>query len=70
MATICNEETVGKEFLTEDEAAERLGVPVRTLQTWRHQRRVLPFVKFGRNVRYAISTIEEHVRKNTVAVDA
>lgn len=44
-------------LLTEQQAAEVLGVKPGTLQVWRCTRRYgLPFVKVGRLVRYPITT--------------
>jgi excisionase family DNA binding protein len=40
-------------LLTEDEAAERLGIQPRTLQGWRVLRRGPRYRKVGRLVRYA-----------------
>ena len=57
------------QYLTENEVAKALGVCVRTLQGWRLQRRVLPFTKIGRTVRYPAAAVEKHLAENTVAVD-
>jgi excisionase family DNA binding protein len=56
--------------LTETEVEELYGIPRRTLQTWRLQRRVLPFLKLGKLVRYRAADLEAYARKNLVAVDA
>ena len=58
-----------EEHLTELEVEARYKIPVRTLQTWRHQRRVLPFIKVGRLVRYRVVDLERHALKNLVQVD-
>lgn len=59
-----------RELLNEKQAAHSLGLPVRTLQQWRLQRRVLPFVKIGKCVRYDPAMIAQHIEKNTVRVSA
>ena len=56
--------------LNENEVAARLGVPVRTLQQWRFQKRVLPFVKLGKLVRYRLCDIEKHIQNHLVEVAA
>jgi excisionase family DNA binding protein len=53
-------------YLDENQVADMLGMPVRTLQQWRWQRRVLPFVKFGTNVRYRLEDLSAYVEKNVV----
>jgi hypothetical protein len=54
--------------LTESDVALRLGVPVRTLQQWRFQKRVLPYVKLGKLVRYSEKDISTYARRQTVSV--
>ena len=56
-------------YLTEAEVSKVLGVNQRTLQGWRLQRRILPFTKIGRTVRYPAAAVEKHLAENTVAVD-
>ena len=58
------------QYLTEAEVAKVLGVCQRTLQGWRLQRRVLPFTRIGRVVRYPAAAVEKYLTENTVAVDA
>ena len=58
-------------LLTEQQAAERLGVKPTTLQVWRSTRRYpLAFVKVGRNVRYRSSALERFLTERTVGVEA
>lgn len=55
-------------LLTEDQAAELLGVKPTTLQVWRSTKRYpLPYVKSGRLVRYRASAIEAFINSRTVA---
>ena len=58
------------QHLTEIEVEQLYGIPRRTLQTWRLQRRVLPFLKLGKLVRYRATDLEAYARKNIVTVDA
>lgn len=44
-------------LLTNDEAAELLGLKPCTLETWRYQRKGPPFRKHGRRVFYAASEL-------------
>jgi len=39
-------------FLTQAEAARLLGVPARTLESWRLERTGPPWLKLGRHVKY------------------
>jgi|WetSurMetagenome_2_1015567.scaffolds.fasta_scaffold784110_1 excisionase family DNA binding protein len=59
-----------KTYLSEVEVSALLGVPQRTEQTWRLQRRVLPFVRVGRLIRYRLADIEAYLASRTVSVDA
>jgi excisionase family DNA binding protein len=54
-------------LLTEQQAAERLTVAVKTLQAWRVRGGGPKFVKLGRSVRYTEQDLEEYVRAHTVA---
>ena len=57
------------ELLTEVEVARKLKIERRTLQGWRQQRRVLPFVKYGRLVRYRPADLESYTRAHVIAPD-
>jgi excisionase family DNA binding protein len=48
------------EWLDTKQAAPLLGVTPRTLQNWQ-ARRLLPFFKIGRCIRYKRSDIEQHL---------
>ena len=53
-------------LLTDEEAAKILNVTCGTLQVWRSTGRYkLPFVKVGRNVRYAQSNLIDWIRERT-----
>jgi excisionase family DNA binding protein len=52
--------------LSENEAAQQLGLSVATLRAWRLRRAGPPFVRFGRAVRYLQSELDKFVKKHTV----
>ena len=55
-------------LLTEQQAAELLGVKPTTLQVWRcNKRYALAYIKTGRLVRYRRSAIEAFLEARTVA---
>ncbi len=53
------EATVSEGFLTKREVAELLGRSVRTIEDWM-QRRIIPFYRVGRAVRFRWSEIQAH----------
>ena len=54
-------------LLTEDQAAEYIGVTPGTLSVWRSTGRyALPFVKCGRLVRYRMSDLDAFLERRTV----
>jgi len=54
-------------LLTTKEAADFLGIPVRTLENWRcNQRYDLPYIKIGRLIRYRMTDLENWVQVHTV----
>lgn len=54
-------------LLTEQQAAERLAISRKTLQTWRCRRPdLLPFVRVGRAVRYRVADLDQFVLDNLV----
>jgi excisionase family DNA binding protein len=60
--------TTHSQLLTQDEAAERLGVKPTTLAVWRTSKRYdLPYCKIGRNVRYKLADVEAFIEQNTVS---
>lgn len=63
-----SESTQRDPLLTEDQAAELLGVKPTTLQVWRSTKRYpLPYQKIGRLVKYRASAIEAFINSRTVA---
>ena len=53
--------------LTENEAAEFLGIKPQTLAVWRSTHRYdLPYIKVGRLVRYQFSALKKFLTENTV----
>jgi Helix-turn-helix domain len=60
--------------LNENQAAEFLGVSVRTLQAWRVRGGGPPYVKIGRSVRYQRRQLvifqQEHTVSSTTEADA
>jgi len=54
-------------FLNETQAAELLGVSVRTLQAWRVRGGGPVFVKLGRSVRYRPDDLESWISSRRVA---
>lgn len=55
-------------LLTQEQAAEVLGVKPGTLEVWRCTKRYgLAYVKVGRNVRYRRSALDTFVAARTVA---
>jgi hypothetical protein len=60
--------------LNENQAAEFLGVSVRTLQAWRVRGGGPPYVKIGRSVRYQRQVLvrfqEQHTVTSTTDADA
>lgn len=54
-------------LLTENEAAELLGIKPQTLSVWRcHKRYSLPFIRVGRRIRYRRSACERFLESRTV----
>lgn len=45
-------------FLSNEQLAERYGVPLATVRKWRHERTGPPAVKVGRHVRYRLADVE------------
>jgi excisionase family DNA binding protein len=55
-----------QKLLKPEEAAEILGVSVKTLTNWRHSKLYpLSFVKVGRLVRYRMEDVEGFLQKRT-----
>lgn len=55
-----------KTYLSSKEAAERLGIEVETLATWRHTKRYdIPFTKIGGRIRYLEADLLRHLEQRT-----
>lgn len=52
-------------FLTTNEAARFLSLSTKTLEAWRLQRYGPAYVKFGRSVRYRLSSLESFAKEMT-----
>ncbi len=50
-----------RNFITEREVASMLGISTKTLQKHRHEHRGLPYLKFGRAVRYDLQDVEDWI---------
>jgi hypothetical protein len=57
-----------KSALTERELAERLGLSVRTLQSWRREGNGLNYLKIGSAIRYPLSVVEQFEATSLVKV--
>jgi predicted DNA-binding transcriptional regulator AlpA len=55
-----------KSLLTEEEAAQLLGLAKGTLPVWRHHGKGPNYIKIGTSVRYRISDLKNYVSENTV----
>ena len=53
-------------LLTEDEAADVLGISANTLRSWRHAHKGPCFIRLGASVRYAVPDLEAYVNSCTV----
>lgn len=51
-----------KQLLTEEQLAERIGVTGRCVRDWR-SRKILPFLKIGRVVRFEADEVEAALRQ-------
>lgn len=56
---------VGEKLLTEVELAEKMGIPVKSLQGMRHREEGPPYIKIGRLVRYSLSQVEKYLASQT-----
>ena len=57
-------------FLTESEVAHMTGFPLGRLRNDRFERRGLPYVKFGRSVRYALEDVLKHLNSHKVVPES
>ena len=56
-------------LLNEQEAAKVTRRSVQTLRNDRHNRRGLPYVKFGRSVRYVMDDIQAYIASHKISFD-
>jgi hypothetical protein len=60
----------GKKYLTEKELASILGIAASTLANQRSLHVGIPYVKFGRSVRYDLDDVVAFMESQKVATDA
>lgn len=56
-----------KRFIGIKECAEYLDVPVGTLYSWTHQRKI-PYLKLGKSVKFDLQELEGWIKKKRVKV--
>lgn len=49
--------TIEKKYLTEKQVSEITRIALSTLRNHRHQRRGIPYVKYGKSVRYDLNDV-------------
>ncbi len=54
---------VEREFLSKRQVAEMLNLSIFTIDSWVSQRREIPFIKMGRNVRFDIRDVRAWLEK-------
>ena len=57
------------QFLTDKEVSILLGVSLDVLRFQRNKLIGIPFYKFGKQVRYSQSDVEQYIQKNKVSVN-
>ena len=62
----CQANTPKLEWLNEKDVAILIGVSVYTLRQHRHKGIGLPYVKYGKSVRYSIADIVEYLKSKTI----
>lgn len=55
-----------KKLLREQDVAEIYGIPVKTLQGWRHKSVGPPYRKISRSVRYSSDELDAYFKSKTV----
>lgn len=48
-------------YVSEKIVSEMTGIPISTLQKHRHFRRGIPYVKFGRTIRYCVQAVVDYM---------
>jgi excisionase family DNA binding protein len=54
-----------QQWLTPEELAEELNVPMKTLYVWNHKRKGPAFTKIGKHVRYSRTAVDEWLASHT-----
>lgn len=54
------------EYITTEEAARLISVPVRTLQNWRAREDGPPFTRFGQTIRYPVGDLRAWIERRRV----
>jgi len=65
-----NMNTNQRELLTETQAAKRLGLSVKTLQSWRYRRLGPPYIRLGGAVRYVPADLDAWIEAGRVTPGA
>lgn len=55
-----------QKFLTEKQLAEAAGLSVQTLRNYRAEKKLFPYVKMGRSVRYPLDEVEKVLRAKVI----
>ncbi len=55
-----------QKLLTNEQAAERLGIQPGTLENWRVRKFGPPYIKMGKVVRYEINEVDRYKRENKI----
>ena len=58
-----------QEYLTEKELANRSKLSLSTLRNYRAERKIFPFIKIGRSVRYPVSEIEKILEDKVIKAE-
>ena len=58
-----------RKYISPKEAAEYLGVAVKTLEQWRMRRKNLPFVKLGSRVLYRIADLDKYIEAHLIPAE-
>ena len=59
-----------QDFLTEKQLAEKAKLSVQTLRVYRAEKKVFPYVKVGRSVRYPADAVERVLKTKLVDVES
>lgn len=59
-----------QKFLNEKELAKAAGLSVQTLRNYRSEKKLFPYVKMGRSVRYPVDEVEKILNSKIVKADS